>query len=52
MKHLIKDDVYYILDSNDNVLMSITLDNSVEGNQVVIKTQDEVYQGPINLIQF
>jgi len=41
MKHLIKDDVYYILDSNDNVLMSITLDNSVEGNQVVIKTQDQ-----------
>lgn len=50
MKHFIEDNVYYIVDDN-KIILSITLEK-MPGNQITIKTNKEVYSGPIDLISF
>ena len=51
MKHYIKDDTYYILDNNDEIILTIEL-TEMPGNQIVLTTAKEVYAGPINLLTF
>ena len=51
MKHFIKDNIYYIVDENGIVLLSVELvKNNLE--QIIIKTDKEVYAGPIKFLQF
>lgn len=40
---------YEILDDSNNILLSVQLE---ENNQIVIKTDKEVWAGPINLLTF
>ena len=51
MEHYIKDDTYYIVDG-DKELLKVKLITGVDGNQVVISTENEIYAGPISLISF
>ena len=51
MEHYIKDDTYYVVDG-DKELLKVKLITSVDGNQVVISTENEIYAGPISLISF
>jgi len=51
MKHIIKDGIYYLYSDTDAELMSITLTSEPE-NQVIIKTENEVYAGPVKFIKF
>lgn len=52
MYQIIKDDKYYLYNDIGEELMTITFDNSLPGDQVVITTQDEVYAGPIKFVTF
>ena len=52
MKHIIKDDIYYLYNDTGDELMTIKLDNSISGDQVVITTPYEVYAGPVKFIRF
>lgn len=52
MKHFILNDTYTIVDDNNKILLSINLVNELPNNQVVIKTKDEVYAGPIDFLHF
>ena len=51
MKHIIKDDIYYLYSDDGSELMNIKL--TVEpNNQVIISTATEVYAGPVSFIKF
>ncbi len=51
MKHIIKDDIYYLYSDDGTELMTITLTDEPE-NQIIIKTTHEVYAGPVKFIRF
>ena len=51
MKHLIKDNIYYLYSDDDVELMTIELTDEPE-NQIIIKTAHEVYAGPVKFICF
>ena len=48
--HIINDEGIYEIYQDDKVVMTIELDKDLE--QVIIKTDKEVYQGPIDFINF
>lgn len=54
MKQEIRENSYYLLDEDGNVLLKLTPADPVEfpGNQVVIETDHEVYAGPVKFISF
>lgn len=52
MRHFLKDDVYSIVDDENRVIFSVTLVPDMPNNQVIIKTDKEVYAGPIDFIVF
>ena len=51
MKQEIRENIYYLLDEDGNVLLKITL-TDMPGNQIIIETEQEVYAGPIKFISF
>ncbi len=51
MEHFIKDNIYYIMDGNKE-LLKIRLVDEVGGNQIVLSTENEIFAGPIELISF
>ena len=51
MKQEIRENGYYLLDEDENVLLKIT-PTDMPGNQIVIETEREVYAGPIKFISF
>lgn len=51
MTHKIIDNTYFIYDSEDKVIFSVELTEE-PNNQIVIKTNKEVYAGPIDFISF
>lgn len=51
MKHEIKDNIYYLYDENNNILLQIELTNK-PNNQIIISTDKEVFAGPVDFIQF
>lgn len=48
--HIINDEGIYEIYQDGKVVMTIELDKDLE--QVIIKTNKEVYQGPIDFINF
>ena len=42
-----KDNIYQIIDDTGKVVFSAQLEN----NQIIIKTEQEVWAGPINLLE-
>ena len=51
MKQEIRENIYYLLDEDGNVLLKIT-PTDMPGNQVIIETEREVYAGPVKFISF
>ena len=51
MKHEIRDNLYFIYDAEGNIIFSIEL-TAEPNNQIVIRTNKEVYAGPIDFISF
>ena len=51
MKQEIRENSYYLLDEDGNVLLKITT-TDMPGNQIIIETEQEVYAGPIKFISF
>ena len=51
MKQEIRENSYYLLDEDGNVLLKIT-PTDMPGNQIIIETEREVYAGPVSLISF
>lgn len=51
MTHKIIDNTYFIYGNNGNVIFSVELTEE-PNNQIVIKTNKEVYAGPIDFISF
>lgn len=51
MKQIIKDDIYYLYSDDGIELMTITLTDE-PGNQIIVKTENEVYAGPVSFINF
>ena len=51
MKQEIRENSYYLLDEDGNVLLKIT-PIDMPGNQTIIETEQEVYAGPIKFISF
>ena len=51
MYHIIKDDIYYLYSDNGSELMNIKLTDE-PGDQIIVSTYNEVYAGPVNLIEF
>ena len=51
MKQEIRENSYYLLDENGNVLLKVT-PTDMPGNQIIIETEREVYAGPIKFISF
>ena len=51
MKQEIRENSYYLLDEDGNVLLKIT-PTDMPGNQIIIETEREVYAGPIKFISF
>ena len=51
MKQEIRENSYYLLDEDGNVLLKIT-PSDMPGNQVIIETEREVYAGPVKFISF
>lgn len=52
MYHEIKDNIYYLHDDNGRIVMTIQIDYSFDPSQIVITTDEEVYSGPVELINF
>lgn len=50
MKHYIKDNKYYIEDSQGNILLTIQLCSDYSGNQIILETEKDRYCGPVELI--
>ena len=51
MKQEIRENSYYLLDDDGNVLLKLT-PTDMPGNQVIIETEREVYAGPVKFISF
>ena len=51
MSHKIIDNMYFIYDAEGNVIFQVELTNE-PNNQIVIRTNKEVYAGPIEFIRF
>ena len=51
MRQEIRENSYYLLDEDGNVLLKIT-PTDMPGNQIIIETKQEVYAGPIKFIRF
>ena len=51
MKQEIRENSYYLLDEDGNVLLKNT-PTDMPGNQIIIKKKKEVYAGPVSLISF
>ena len=51
MKQEVRENIYYLLDEDGNVLLKIT-PTDMPGNQIIIETEQEVYAGPVSLISF
>ena len=51
MKQEIRENIYYLLGEDGNVLLKIT-PTDMPGTQIVIETEREVYAGPIKFISF
>ena len=51
MKHIIKDDIYYLYSDDETELLNIKLTDLPE-NQIIITTEHEVYAGPVKFISF
>ena len=51
MRQEIRENSYYLLDEDGNVLLKIT-PSDMPGNQVIIETEREVYAGPGKFISF
>ena len=51
MRQEIRENSYYLLDEDGNVLLKIT-PTDMPGNQIIIETEQEVYAGPIKFISF
>ena len=51
MKQEIRENSYYLLDEDGNVLLKVT-PTDMPGNQIIIETEREVYAGPVSLISF
>lgn len=49
MTQEIRDNSYYLLDEDGNVLLKLT-PADLPGNQVVIETENEVFAGPIKFL--
>lgn len=52
MKGYLKGSVYYIEDDSGNVIFSVSPDNTVDGNQIIIETKKERFAGPVDLLSF
>ena len=52
MRHYIEDNYYYIVDEDNQELLKIRLMPEVDGHQVVIETENEIFAGPVELISF
>lgn len=50
LKHFIENDIYHITDENDEVVLTIKLENSYPGDQIEITKKDSVYSGPIKFL--
>jgi hypothetical protein len=51
MNHEIMDNIYFIYDKNGNVIFQVEL-TDLPNNQIIIRTNKEVYAGPIDFIRF
>jgi hypothetical protein len=51
MSHEIIDNIYFIYDVEGNVIFQVEL-TAEPNNQIVIRTNKEVYAGPIDFISF
>ena len=51
MSHEIIDNLYFIYDVEGNVIFQVEL-TAEPNNQIVIRTNKEVYAGPIDFISF
>ena len=49
MEHKIVDNFYYVYNSDGVVVFSLEI-TDLEGDQVIIKTENTVYSGPISLL--
>lgn len=52
MKHEIKDDIYYLYNSKNEIAMKIQLCADFLGDQIIITTPKEVFAGPVGFISF
>lgn len=52
MRHFIQDDTYIIADEEGKIIFQLTLAHDFPNNQVIIRTKDEVYAGPIDFLHF
>ena len=52
MRHFIQDDTYVIVDEKENIIFQLTLEHDFPYNQITIRTNDEVYSGPLSFLQF
>lgn len=52
MKHFIQDNTYVIVDEKENIIFQLTLTHDLPNNQIIIRTKDEVYAGPIDFLHF
>ena len=52
MRHFIQDDTYIIADEEGKIIFQLTLTHDFPNNQVIIRTKDEVYAGPIDFLHF
>jgi hypothetical protein len=54
MRHEIIDNIYYIFDDNNKIIFSIELTDGADypNNQVVIRTEKEVFAGPVDFVKF
>lgn len=51
LSHVIEDNIYHLYSCDGTELISIEL-TDLPNNQIVLKTQKEVYAGPIDFISF
>jgi hypothetical protein len=54
MRHEIIENTYYIYDDKNKIIFSVELTDLAEfpNNQIVIRTEKEVFAGPIDFIKF
>ena len=52
MRHFIQDNTYVIVDEKEDIIFQLTLEPDFPNNQVTIRTNNEVYSGPLNFLHF